>query len=48
VFGRTVDVLVGRLRRKLTGPDGARAIETVRGCGYRFALDVQWHQSAAS
>ena len=48
VFGRTVDVLVGRLRRKLTGPDGARAIETVRGCGYRFALDVQWNQPTVS
>jgi DNA-binding response OmpR family regulator len=32
-----VKVLVGRLRRKLDAVDGAPAIETVRGFGYRMA-----------
>jgi DNA-binding response OmpR family regulator len=32
-----VEVYVGRLRRKLDAPVGARSIETVRGTGYRLA-----------
>ncbi|HVL95508.1 MAG TPA: response regulator transcription factor [Solirubrobacteraceae bacterium] len=32
-----VKLLVGRLRRKLAGADGAPPIETVRGFGYRLA-----------
>ena len=31
-----IEVLVGRLRRKLEGPTGFRPIETVRGLGYLF------------
>ena len=32
-------MLVGRLRRKLEAADGAPAIETVRGFGYRMARE---------
>jgi two-component system response regulator PhoP len=31
-----IEVLVGRLRRKLEGPNGFKPIETVRGLGYLF------------
>lgn len=34
-----VKVLVGRLRRKLEQADGAPAIETARGFGYRLARE---------
>ncbi len=41
VFDRSVDVLVGRLRRKLGAPEEAsELIKTVRGAGYLFAADV--------
>jgi two-component system, OmpR family, response regulator PhoP len=33
-----IEVLVGRLRRKLDPEDALRPIETLRGRGYRFAL----------
>jgi|SRR5579872_736746 len=33
-----IEVLVGRLRRKLDPDDSMRPIETLRGRGYRFAL----------
>ncbi len=33
-----IEVLVGRLRRKLDPQDGLKPIETLRGRGYRFAL----------
>ena len=36
VVGRTVDVLVSRLRSKLTNASGREVISTVRGIGYRF------------
>jgi DNA-binding response OmpR family regulator len=36
VVGRTVDVLVSRLRSKLTSATGREVISTVRGIGYRF------------
>ncbi len=36
VIGRTVDVLVSRLRSKLTSATGREVISTVRGIGYRF------------
>ena len=36
VIGRTVDVLVSRLRTKLTSATGREVISTVRGIGYRF------------
>jgi DNA-binding response OmpR family regulator len=34
-----VEVYIGRLRRKIDVPYGRRAIETVRGAGYRLATD---------
>jgi DNA-binding response OmpR family regulator len=34
-----VEVYVGYLRRKIDGPFGRRALETVRGAGYRLAAD---------
>ncbi len=36
VIGRTVDVLVSRLRSKLTSASGEELISTIRGVGYRF------------
>ena len=36
VIGRTVDVLVSRLRSKLTSATGREVISTIRGIGYRF------------
>jgi len=36
VIGRTVDVLVSRLRSKLVSATGREVISTVRGIGYRF------------
>jgi DNA-binding response OmpR family regulator len=36
VIGRTVDVLVSRLRGKLLATAGREVVETVRGIGYRF------------
>ncbi|MBN2566209.1 MAG: response regulator transcription factor [Candidatus Eisenbacteria bacterium] len=36
VIGRTVDVLVSRLRSKLLSATGREVISTVRGVGYRF------------
>jgi DNA-binding response OmpR family regulator len=42
MFGRTIDVQVLRLRRKLeTDPGGPRVIQTERGVGYKFALPVE-------
>jgi len=36
VIGRTVDVLVSRLRSKLTAATGREIVATIRGIGYRF------------
>ncbi|HEX2586427.1 MAG TPA: response regulator transcription factor [Steroidobacteraceae bacterium] len=36
----TIEVLVGRLRRKLDPDDTYHPIETLRGRGYRFALTI--------
>lgn len=36
-IGRTVDVLVSRLRSKLTAATGREIVATVRGIGYRFS-----------
>ena len=33
-----IEVLIGRLRRKLDPAETLRPIETLRGRGYRFAL----------
>jgi two-component system OmpR family response regulator len=38
VYDRAVDVQVSRLRKKLTGTDGAELIVTVRSEGYMFAV----------
>jgi DNA-binding response OmpR family regulator len=35
----TVEVYIGYLRRKVDAPFGRRALETVRGAGYRLAAD---------
>ena len=41
-FDRTIDVQVGRLRRKLSAHDGGdRLIRTIRGGGYLFASPVR-------
>jgi two-component system OmpR family response regulator len=46
VFERAIDVLVGRLRRKIEeDPKRPRLILTVRGEGYRFATRVNWSAS---
>lgn len=37
---RSVDVLVSRLRRKLSSDDNTAPIKTVRGVGYIFAVEV--------
>lgn len=37
---RSVDVLVSRLRRKLSAPGRSAPIKTVRGVGYMFAAEV--------
>ena len=43
VFHRSIDVLVGRLRKKLElVPDGPPLIQTVRGEGYRVTTAVTW------
>jgi two-component system OmpR family response regulator len=42
-FDRTIDVQVGRLRRKLgDDPQASRLIKTVRGGGYVFSTPVQF------
>ena len=40
---RSVDVLVSRLRRKLSTADQAAPIKTVRGVGYIFSAEVSRH-----
>ena len=35
-MSNTIDVLVGRLRRKIDGAGRGPSIETVRGMGYRL------------
>lgn len=38
-FGRSIDLLVSRLRQKLARtPDGPSMIKTIRGCGYMFTV----------
>ena len=36
----TIEVLVGRLRRKIDPEEAIKPIETLRGRGYRFALQI--------
>lgn len=41
-FDRSIDVQVGRLRRKIEAdPPRPAIIKTVRGAGYKFSLDVE-------
>lgn len=40
---RSVDVLVSRLRRKLSAAGGKAPIKTVRGIGYMFSAEVSRH-----
>jgi two-component system OmpR family response regulator len=49
IFDRTIDVHLGRLRRKL-GDDASRPrfIGTVRTVGYRFVAPVERRQPAAA
>ena len=35
-MSNTIDVLIGRMRRKIDSPGGPSSIETVRGMGYRL------------
>jgi DNA-binding response OmpR family regulator len=43
VFDRAIDVLVGRLRRKLEpDPKHPQLIRTIRGEGYRLTAQVHW------
>jgi two-component system OmpR family response regulator len=35
-MSNTIDVLIGRIRRKLDSPGGQSRIETLRGMGYRL------------
>jgi len=47
VFDRSIDVLVGRLRRKIEDdPRRPRLILTIRGEGYRFSSPVSWTSDA--
>jgi two-component system OmpR family response regulator len=47
VFDRAIDVLVGRLRRKLEDdPRRPQLIRTVRSEGYRFTGRVEWTDSS--
>jgi two-component system response regulator ResD len=49
IIDRTVDVHVGRLRRKLRDPAATpRFVDTVRSMGYRFSLPVQRLEAEAS
>lgn len=44
-FDRSIDTLVGRLRRKLSQHSAnANLIQTVRGEGYVLACEVRWNQ----
>jgi DNA-binding response OmpR family regulator len=49
IIDRTVDVHVGRLRRKLRDPAGEpRFVDTVRSMGYRFSMPVQRVEAEAT
>lgn len=41
VYDRSIDVQVGRLRRKLEAPGQAPLIRTDRGAGYTFVANVE-------
>jgi len=38
---RTIDVHIGRLRKQLEKSGHDRLIQTVRGSGYRFSVNIQ-------
>jgi len=43
-YDRSVDVLVGKLRRKIeSDPKKPKLVKTVRGAGYKFAARVEFH-----
>jgi two-component system response regulator PhoP len=44
----TIEVFIGRLRRKLDPDDTIKPIETLRGRGYRFCLEREGVTRAAS
>lgn len=45
-MGRSIDVLVGRLRNKIeTNPKAPQILKTERGVGYVFSVDVAAHDS---
>ena len=44
----TIEVFIGRLRRKLDPDDSIKPIETLRGRGYRFCLEREGVTRAAS
>lgn len=46
VFDRSIDVLVSRLRRKLTDGGGGQLFKTVRNGGYQLAVKVDAQDSA--
>jgi two-component system phosphate regulon response regulator OmpR len=47
VFDRSVDVLMSRLRRKLTGAGAGQVFKTVRNGGYQLAVKVELEESLA-
>jgi two-component system response regulator PhoP len=44
----TIEVFIGRLRRKLDPNEVHRPIETLRGRGYRFALERKTPERASA
>ena len=40
-YDRSIDVLVGKLRKKLEAPSGRSLIKTIRGSGYKFTARTE-------
>lgn len=48
-FDRSIDMQVSRLRQKIEpDPKNPTVIQTVRGGGYMFMVDVGWHEKPAA
>jgi two-component system OmpR family response regulator len=47
-FDRSIDVLIGRLRKKLSGADEGDLIKTVRNVGYTLSAEVKRRRVAAN